>query len=220
MRDGSNIVCRLKDAGDVFSVYVHQDYSGHPIDWDSLETVIDIGATVGSFTLWAAKKAKRAHLYVVEPNPAVYPFLLRNITANGLSARADVLPIAIGASRGYGSMVEADYSTLATVRHESVPSGDAFRIATLDELMSRIHNGFCDLLKLDCEGAEYDILLGSTDDALRRVGTIICEYHPVAGRSLHDLTSRLVQLNFRLVTRGQPYGLLFATRRQDMNASL
>jgi FkbM family methyltransferase len=214
MRDGSNIACRLKDAGDVFSVYVHQDYSRHPVDWGSLGTIVDVGSTVGSFTIWAAKKATRARLYAVEPNPEVYPFLARNIEANGLSSRANILRIAVGSVSGYGVMVEADYSTLATVRRDSTTSHSGVRIATLDELMSEMGDGSCDLLKLDCEGAEYDILLGCSDEGLRRVRTIICEYHPVPGRFLHELTSRLLQVDFRLTTRGQPYGLLFATRDQ------
>src|SRR5256885_13072423 len=54
MRDGTKIRCRLRDAGDIFSVYVHQDYARYPIAWRQVSTVIDVGATVGSFTVWAA----------------------------------------------------------------------------------------------------------------------------------------------------------------------
>jgi FkbM family methyltransferase len=212
MRDGTRIRCRLKDAGDIFSVYVHQDYASYPILWEGLSTVIDIGATVGSFTLWAGKRAKDARLFAVEPNPEVGPFLQENINANGLSARARVLAVALGGASGYGTIVEGDYSTLATVNPQSHSKGARIPIVTLDGLLSEIGN-HCDLLKLDCEGAEYDILLGCTEEAFRGVASILCEYHPIAGRSPQDLIDRLRHLNFKVSARGHPFGLLFATRR-------
>jgi FkbM family methyltransferase len=173
---------------------------------------MDIGATVGSFTLWAAKQANDAQLFAVEPNPEVCCFLQENISTNGLGERARVVPVALGATAGCGTLVEGDYSTLATVSRQSRLRGIQVRIATLDELLSEIGKDYCDLLKLDCEGAEYDILLGCTDDALSRIGSILCEYHPIQGRSLQDLISRLHQLNFTVSVRGHPYGILFAHR--------
>jgi hypothetical protein len=39
----------------------------------------------------------------------------------------------------------------------------------------------CDLLKLDCEGVEFDVLLGADDNTLRRAQRIILEFHRIAG---------------------------------------
>jgi hypothetical protein len=39
----------------------------------------------------------------------------------------------------------------------------------------------CDLLKLDCEGAEFDALLSADDETLRRAQRIILEFHRIVG---------------------------------------
>ena len=48
---------------------------------------------------------------------------------------------------------------------------------TLEEIFDREKIESCDLLKLDCEGAEYEILLNAPANVLRRVSRISLEYH-------------------------------------------
>src|SRR2546422_7482172 len=79
MRDGSRIQCRLQDAGDLISVYLDSDYARADIEWNSLRTIIDVGATVGAFTLWVSRLASEAQIVAVEPNPEVYSFLIANV---------------------------------------------------------------------------------------------------------------------------------------------
>ena len=61
--------------------------------------------------------------------------------------------------------------------------GSAFRevarpaVTTLDELLRRLGVARCDLLKLDCEGAEYEILYGASEETLRAIDAITAEYH-------------------------------------------
>jgi len=60
--------------------------------------------------------------------------------------------------------------------------------------------GQIDLLKIDVEGAEYDILLGSTDDVFDPVRRIILEYDAVSPTDRdvtgHHLATRLRALGF------------------------
>jgi hypothetical protein len=56
-------------------------------------------------------------------------------------------------------------------------------------------------LKLDCEGAEYEILLDAKDEVLDRIGVILCEFHPVARYKLEDLVNRLSRSGFRVQVR-------------------
>jgi hypothetical protein len=51
------------------------------------------------------------------------------------------------------------------------------RILTLDELFEKFDIKSCGLLKLDCEGAEYEILLNASDTTLHRIRNIAAEYH-------------------------------------------
>jgi hypothetical protein len=68
-----------------------------------------------------------------------------------------------------------------------------------------------DVVKLDCEGSEYDILLGTPDSVLKRVRKYIIEYHngpDVLMRRLDDLGYK-VREKFRVGA----IGLLYAERK-------
>jgi len=80
---------------------------------------------------------------------------------------------------------------------------------------------YCDLLKLDCEGAEYPILMNAPQTVLRRIHRIIMEYHDRAGCYTHtDLETFLIANGFRVCTHpnfvhadlGYLYAELFATQ--------
>lgn len=212
MRDGSNVTGRLQDSGDVVSVYLDQDYAAYDIPWSEITSVIDVGATVGCFTLWALKRAPQARVVAVEPNANVYQFLLKNIEANGLSRQVLTLPAALGAKSGEGFVVDRTFSTLATVVPDSATSRSKVRVITLEQLMQEAGLTYCDLLKIDCEGGEYDILGASSDDVLQHVGTIVCEFHPRAGRTVEELSDRLAAAGFTVSVFGGPVGFIVAKR--------
>ncbi len=69
MRDGSRVSSRIADAGGLLSVHVDRDYDIPGFDWANDNTIVDIGAHVGSFTVWAALRSPNAELLAVEPNP-------------------------------------------------------------------------------------------------------------------------------------------------------
>ena len=75
----------------------------------------------------------------------------------------------------------------------------------------------CDLLKIDCEGAEYDILLQSDASVLDKIRHIVLEYHDGVTAYAHtDLAAFLRQHGYRVaVRRNQAHddlGYLYAWR--------
>lgn len=48
---------------------------------------------------------------------------------------------------------------------------------TLRDLLHEIPNGSIDLLKIDCEGSEYDILMGTDEENSKRIDRIVMETH-------------------------------------------
>ena len=211
MRDGATVRCRVRDAGALLSVYVDRDYEIPGLDWASLRAVIDIGAHVGAFTVWASVRAPRARFVVVEPNPAVQPHLLANIAGNGLVGRSRVVLAAVGPQECVGGLVDGDQSlgTRVTARWAG---GPRIAVTTLDALLTSAGVTEVDLLKLDCEGAEYDVLLGAPASVLQRVRRIACEYHPAPGGTVDDLERRLRSLGFRVSHHGAAVGMLYARR--------
>jgi FkbM family methyltransferase len=212
---GSTIRCRLEDAGDLLSVFVDQDYDRVQIPWPELHSIVDVGSTVGSFTVWAARRSPQARLISVEPNPAVYPYLVGNVRENQLSERVTTVEAALGAVDGVAA-IEDDrgYSTLVRIVPIGSGKGPRVRLLTLEQLFDETRMDHCDLLKLDCEGGEYDILLSASDRLLRRIRAIVCEYHRANQGQPAQLIERLAESGFRVEADQTPVGFFLATRTE------
>jgi FkbM family methyltransferase len=134
------------------------------------------------------------HIGAFEPNLESYQHLLKNISANALEHVITPHRLAvIGAGEGpvrfpkKSSMYNAIISGNSDMEFEVVAT-------TRLEKMTAAHDKI-DLLKLDCEGAEYDILMKSPKGALDKISTIRMEYH--LGKEM-EVTSFLGQYNFTL----------------------
>src|SRR5437899_1504125 len=86
-RDGSHIFARVRDMNGPAEVFGFREYDHRWIDWKGLEYILDIGAHVGSFTLWAAALS-HSKILALEPNPATHPLLEANARAHKLQDRA------------------------------------------------------------------------------------------------------------------------------------
>ena len=64
---------------------------------------IDVGANLGTHTLYALREANFAKALAIEPDPRSLPLLRANLALNGVDGRATVLPLAV--SSGQGSTV-------------------------------------------------------------------------------------------------------------------
>jgi FkbM family methyltransferase len=180
MADGSTIRCRLQDADDMISVYVDSDYGRLRVPWAELRSIVDIGATTGSFTLWASQRSPEAQIIAVEPNPEVYPYLLANIRANQLSGRVTCVAAALGPAAGVASIqAQGAYTTQTRFAPHDGGPGQTVRQLSLEQLLDETKTLHSDLLKVDCEGCEYDVLLGASRQLLGRFSNIVCEYHPI-----------------------------------------
>src|SRR5262245_20754211 len=176
LRANSNDKTVLKD------IWVDNVYSPPGFEIGATDTVIDIGGHIGVFSLFAAFHARRGRIYVFEPVPANFVLLTENLRLNGLTNVA-ARQIGVAAAPGERLM---HVSRLNTGGH-SLYFDDAGSVArqiavtTLPDIMREQGLDRVDYLKLDCEGAEYEILLGLPDETLARIGRIGMECHPVDG---------------------------------------
>jgi FkbM family methyltransferase len=200
------------------------------------DTVVDVGANIGSFAIPAALASGTGRVIAVEPARDNLAMLLRNLAANGAD-RVTVEPVAIAATSGSmtlrhdpgntgGHRLVGDFFS-TTSGSEDAPAADAsvetVTVVTLAELFRRHAVDRCDLLKLDCEGAEFAILAGLSPSLAARIARIVLEYHAddPASKSAAwaTLAERLATLGFVIDwhvdfdrTR---LGLLFARRVED-----
>jgi hypothetical protein len=90
-------------------------------------------------------------------------------------------------------MVDGGESRLASTQANE--EGE-IEIEPLAEAIHRL-GGQVDLMKIDCEGAEWDLF--EDGDSLRRVKEIRMEYHLVNGRTIDEFKRKVAQIDFSLL---------------------
>jgi FkbM family methyltransferase len=162
----------------VFAIFVREDYGAIP----SGGAVVDIGANIGIFSLYAASH-RAAKVSAYEPNSEAFQCLLKNIDANGL--KAVVTPSQLAVTNRDGATVKFPTKASmynAIITDENCSDFEFVQTISLARILGQ--TGKVDILKLDCEGAEYDILLNASQEALSQVASIRMEYHPGQTREL------------------------------------
>jgi FkbM family methyltransferase len=199
-------------------VCLDRDYErvGEPVrnGW----TVLDVGAGFGAFALDVAARCPASTVYAIEPSPDPYSRLVRGIELNGLR-NVRPLRLAIGAHSGAARLdVSATESALHHLTDEGQSDGATVEVPqrTLRGLLEDLGIERCDLLKLDCEGAEYDALLASDGRTLARIDRICLEYHDGTAHVHQEIVDVLTRAGFAItLTPGSAYreiGFLFARR--------
>jgi FkbM family methyltransferase len=191
------------DRWPIFEVMADDAYHlGDLTKLDSFEslTVLDIGAHVGAFALAVARRFPHCTVVCYEPNPRLAPYLRRNVRANGMTERISVEQRAVGAVPGRALLYDAGCAStiLPGLRSTSLSATTEVEVVAFEEVMSRLGERV-QLVKLDCEGSEYGIVLDTPGVAWRGVERVVLEYEePVAGRSWPVLRRGLEGLGFEV----------------------
>ncbi len=155
-------------------------------------TVIDIGGGFGDFVVHAAKLGGTVHGY--EPHPESRALLERNVVANAVAEQVTVHTEAVSDRVGTLRLV-ADGSEPLDSEFREHGAGIEVRSIPLTEALDRTESGRCDLLKMDCEGAEYPILMSADTDTLARVDRIVMEWHDDGQAPEHEDLARFLADN-------------------------
>lgn len=206
----------------VHEIFSRRVYNPGNLSIETDDVVVDIGANVGVFTLFAASMTKN-HVYSVEPFPANVCFLEQNIRRNGLhnvTVACTAVSEAIGSANLFLSRCAAghllfDHSIEGTLeRYVNVPT------TTLCEFMDTNSLQEIDFLKMDCEGCEGAILSSTPRAYLRRIRKIALEFHDNISELKHyDIQKLLEEEGFttKLSWNGKgPFGYLYACRAEGV----
>ncbi|MGH7990210.1 MAG: FkbM family methyltransferase, partial [Limisphaerales bacterium] len=153
----------------------------------------------------------------VELNPLTFMRCLVNFQANGISS-TQIVNAGIAGANGHITFNPSERSladSIFTTRTADKNEGPQVEIMTLETLLEKHGRHFqrFDLLKIDCEQAEYSILKSVPPGVLGKFHYIIIEFHPEPkGESIGGAQAKLKESGFCLVrTLPDPSGVRFTS---------
>ncbi|MFP3195734.1 MAG: FkbM family methyltransferase [Caldivirga sp.] len=175
--------------------------------------VIDVGAFNGNSAIYFALKGTKK-VFAVEPHPGAFAEMLDNIRLNNLENV--IIPINAGLASKPGKICieNVDASNTFAIYHRPGDCPNAVPVVTLSELISRFSINVDDaVLKMDCEGCEFDVVLNDYEH-VRLFRELILEYHPKsANKSMDDLLMTLNRDYKCEVRGGKDLGIMHCIRK-------
>lgn len=161
-----------------WEIFIHEEYviNGKTIV-DKGDTVLDIGANFGFFSLYALENGANK-IYSVEPFPQAFENVV-NLSKDfnifpinkAVSSKSEDLYMSINPSCSASNCL-SDYNDIFN------NDGEKLLVKTIDinDLIKSV-DSYIDLLKIDCEGAELDIFENIKPENLNKIGKMVIETH-------------------------------------------
>lgn len=225
---------RLKDSGLIFQVrgrmdiwsiketFVDRFYERFGTSLEDGWTIVDIGAGLGDFTIFALSGYPANRVIACEPFVGSYALLAKNLELNNFDG-ARIIQSAVMDQPGmvFLSHTQGEALQITSTGTPDFKAMGEDRVPvpaqTLQDLLVENNLERIDLLKLDCEGAEYPILINTSPEVFKSIDRIVLEYHEgVAGHGHEELVNRLNEMGYQVtVTKNYVHadlGYMYASR--------
>jgi FkbM family methyltransferase len=193
------------DAEIIREQFIDREYlAGFRVPEGRPAVVVDVGSYIGDFALYCAHTLG-ANVVAYEPTKENFAMLEKNLGLNPhLVGRVKAI------NRGVASTPEINANVQVIGReihvsslwyaNESTTEKRTFGCDTLKELLDKNKLDRVDLLKIDCEGGEYDIIPSTPKDVYDRIDAIVYEWHktPEWEPKLDALEQRLRTVGFQV----------------------
>ena len=163
--------------------------------------VVDIGANLGSFTVWLRHRVDVREAYCFEPEPDSFRLLQFNLSKNDCSF-AQPLPFAVGGEERTAQITLTTSSPGASSLYRAQANEGklpvtTIRVASFEKWLQGLEGSF-DLLKMDCEGAEWEIIQKTNPKQFSRFKVVVAEIHgdPRNQASIEDFKSFMESIGF------------------------
>lgn len=191
---GYRIQANPIDVSTLAVVFIKEDYG----DRVNPGAIIDIGANIGAFAMLAALNPE-SRIYAYEPVRSTFVQLQENVRRNGLESRVEVFNNAVAGRRETRTInVSPHGSPFSSLYGEGTGHAESIECVDLESVFTENSIERCDVLKLDCEGAEFEILQNAPSAILGRISEIWLECHEHDGLTAQTLIERLQSNGFRV----------------------
>lgn len=179
-------------------------------------TIIDAGANVGVFSLFAHHLSPRGDIYAFEPTPKIFAVLERNVTANNLSQNIHIINKALGdkdkrtmlmqSQEGLeGDNILVDSDSLKGRENIFMDSKEIL-MTTLDKFVQENDIRKVDFIKIDTEGYEKQIIKGARE--------VIRKFSPVIACSAYHLKNDKVEIPKLVLSINSKYDYRLENREE------
>ena len=168
-------------------IWFDHEYSRYGVEVKKDDIVVDCGANVGFFTLYALDKGAK-HVYSIECDDRNMDSLHYNLENKN-----------------------------ATIIKEYVGFGEGN--IDIEKILQIINKPFIDFIKVDIEWAEYDLLLNTPDDIMRRVNKWVIEFHDIYGnyKNIFNIIEKFSKngfnINYEQIHKNSNLALLYTKRK-------
>jgi len=207
-REGTN------DWNTLYSCITEDEYLVADLDNLNGDVCVDIGAHAGGCTL--ALLSRGFKVIAVEPLPENTELIMKNVEANGWSDNLTLYKKAISDISGKSVVLRyGNEKTESGSHHRFVGNtidssewqenlwtqGREIKVDTvsIDDILKNVSS--VNLLKIDCEGAEWSAFSKVSSSSLGKINNIVAELHGVASaKNMYQEFNDLIGLDFNDVT--------------------
>jgi FkbM family methyltransferase len=142
----------------------------------SNDTVLDIGAHIGTFSLLSASKSPKGTVHAIEASKETYNYLRIN---TALNPRLNVVPHHLALTDRDGQvMLHHDRGNWGhSIMKQLSPRGETVSGMSLQSFVTANKIGKIAFIKFNCEGAEFPILMSAPPELLKNVNAMLVLYH-------------------------------------------
>lgn len=201
----------------ILEIWLEQSYTQYLPPPMPGAVILDVGANVGLFTIWMARRFPNCRVVALEPFPDNYQLLLQNVASARVN-NVECHQLALGSTTGRGTMVDGGTRSLD---HQLIPAAtlngpDMTSIVTLADLLDLVKAPGKIFCKMDIEGSEYDVFAHADQAITARIEQYAIEYHDNLRPGALALLRQRLEPTHQLSVRNEPpdlYGFVYATRR-------
>lgn len=216
------------DENHIYNVIETECYNPSDYEINEDDIVIDIGGNIGTFSILAASHAKKGKVFSFEPMPDNYNLLKENIRLNRVR---NIYPACFGVLdkkkrvEFFINSKDTGGHSINEISNEPRNKKIIIKCIALKDIFDKNNIKNCNFLKLDCEGAEYPILLNLPKEYFKKIDKIAMEYHtknypsPAKTKEVNILINHLKKMGFSVDKHedfeGYRCGFIFANRKNE-----
>lgn len=227
-RNGTTLKCRCRST-DINEAVVVQAGLEYPVEQCIFANgpssrplvLLDLGGNIGAFSVWirALNPKCDLRLHIFEPHPGNISILEENLRINCV-ANAQIYEVAVAGESGIVKLDVSQGFDAFTINSTSGNAIDVQAISIRDFLFNQgiFH---VDLLKMDIEGAEFDIIAHDFEVLAATVSRMIVEFHgsPSSSRVIEMIAKLKTRYNVSIVNSHEGGGVAYASREQGASSA-